>query len=64
MTGTEVTLTNTPAEGYQFKEWQVISDGVTIKDNKFTIGTANVEVKAIFEETAEPVKSTFYFRKV
>ena len=48
-TGTVVTLTATPNEGYQFKEWQVVSGGVTIADNKFTIGTENVEVKAIFE---------------
>ena len=49
VTGTEVTLTNTPAEGYQFKEWQVISGGVTVTDNKFLLGAANVEIKAIFE---------------
>ena len=49
-TGTEVTLTATPSAGYQFKEWQVISGGVTITNNKFTIGTENVVVKAIFEE--------------
>ena len=48
--GTEVTLTATPSEGYQFKEWQVVSGGVTVTENKFTIGTENVEVKAIFEE--------------
>ena len=49
-TGKEVTLTAAPTEGYQFKEWQVVSGGVTVTDNKFTIGTANVEVKAIFQE--------------
>ena len=36
--------------GYHFKEWQVMSGGVTIKDDKFTMPSANVEVKAIFEE--------------
>ena len=50
--GTEVTLTATPSEGYQFKEWEVISGGVTVENDKFTIGTANVEIKAVFE--AEP----------
>ena len=35
--------------GYQFKEWQVVSGGVTVKDSKFTIGTSDVEVKAVFE---------------
>lgn len=49
MAGTEVTLTATPNSGYRFKEWQVISGGVTVTDNKLIIGTANVEVKAIFE---------------
>jgi len=53
--GTEITLTATPDGGYHFKEWQVISGGVTIKDDKFTMPEGNVEVKAIFEEDAPPV---------
>ena len=48
--GTTITLTATPNKGYHFKEWQVISGGVTIKNNKFIMPSANVEVKAIFEE--------------
>ena len=48
--GTEVTLTATPNEGYRFKEWIVTSGGVTITDNKFTIGAADVVIQAIFEE--------------
>ena len=52
--GTEITLTATPKDGYHFKEWQVISGGVTIKDDKFTMPSANVEVKAIFEKDAPP----------
>ena len=52
--GTEITLTATPNEGYHFKEWQVISGGVTIKDDKFTMPDNNVEVKAIFEEDTPP----------
>ena len=51
-TGTEITLTAMPKEGYHFKEWQVISGGVTIKNNKFTMPDNNVEVKAIFEKDA------------
>ena len=51
-TGTEITLTATPKEGYHFKEWQVISGGVTIKDNKFLMPDSNVEVSAIFEKDA------------
>ena len=50
--GTEITLTATPKTGYHFKEWQVMSGNVTIKDNKFIMPSANVEVKAIFEEDA------------
>ena len=53
-TGTEIALTATPNEGYHFKEWQVISGGVTIVDDKFTMPDSNVEVKAIFEEDAPP----------
>ena len=48
--GTTITLTATPNTGYHFKEWQVMSGGVTIKNNKFIMPSANVEVKAIFEE--------------
>ena len=52
--GTVVTLTATPKSGYTFKQWQVITGGVTIKDNKFTMPVGNVEVKAIFEKDATP----------
>ena len=51
-TGTEITLTAMPKEGYHFKEWQVISGGVTIKNNKFLMPNDTVEVKAIFEKDA------------
>ena len=51
-TGTEITLTAKPDEGYRFKEWEVISGGVSIKDDKFTMPSANVEVRAIFEKDA------------
>ena len=50
--GTMISLTATPNEGYHFKEWQVISGGVTIKDDKFLMPNDNVEVKAIFEKDA------------
>ena len=52
---TEIALTATPNEGYHFKEWQVISGGVTIVDDKFTMPDTNVAIKAIFEEDAPPV---------
>ena len=57
--GTEITLTATPNKGYHFKEWQVISGGVTIKDNKFLMPDSNVEVKAIFEKDAPPAPTEF-----
>ena len=58
-TGTEITLTAMPKEGYHFKEWQVISGGVAIKDDKFLMPNDNVEVRAIFEEDAPPAPTEF-----
>ena len=52
--GTEITLTATPKDGYRLKEWQVISGGVTIVDDKFTMPDSNVEIKAIFEKDGPP----------
>ena len=56
--GTVVTLTATPKSGYHFKQWQVVTGGVTIKDSKFTMPAGNVEVKAIFEKNATPPPAT------
>ena len=56
---TEITLTATPNRGYHFKEWQVISGGVAIKDDKFLMPNDNVEVKAIFEKDAPPAPTEF-----
>ena len=58
--GTEIRLTATPKTGYHFKEWEVISGGVTIKDDKFLMPNDNVEVKAIFEKDA-PTEFTIIF---
>ena len=52
--GAEITLSATPDKGYHLKEWQVISGGVAIENNKFLMPDSNVEVKAIFEEDAPP----------
>ena len=52
--GTEITLTAMPKEGYHFKEWQAISGGVAIENNKFLMPDSNVEVKAVFEKDAPP----------
>ena len=57
--GAEITLTATPDKGYHLKEWQVISGGVTIKDDKFLMPNDNVEVKAIFEKDAPPAPTEF-----
>ena len=52
--GTEITLTAMPKEGYHFKEWQVISGGVAIENNKLLMPDSNVEVNAVFEKDAPP----------
>ena len=57
--GTEITLTAMPKEGYHFKEWQVISGGVVIENNKFLMPDTNVEVKAFFEEGAPPAPTKY-----
>ena len=57
--GTEIRLTAKPVEGYRFKEWEVMSGNVTIKDDKFLMPDSDVEVKAIFEEDAPPAPTEF-----
>ena len=58
--GTEITLTAAPDSGYHFKEWQVISGGVTISNNRFTMPNSNVAVKAVFEQDITPPLPTKY----
>ncbi len=58
--GTTVTITATPDSGYIFKNWDVISGGVSLSDansntTTFDIGTSDVEAKANFE--AIPVET-------
>ncbi len=53
--GVQVALDAAPNENYKFKEWQIISGGGALGNasaaaTTFTIGTANAEVKAFFEE--------------
>ncbi|MGN0513604.1 MAG: DUF4214 domain-containing protein, partial [Lachnospiraceae bacterium] len=53
--GATVTVTATPNNGYEFKEWQVVSGGVTLSSTTanpatFTMGSKAVEVKAVFEQ--------------
>lgn len=54
--GTDITLTAKPNTGYRFKEWQIVNGGITIANNKFTMPSANVTVKAIFE----PIDTKLY----
>ena len=57
--GTTITLTATPNKGYHFKEWEVISGGVTIESNKFIMPDGNVTIKAIFEKDPPPVPTEY-----
>lgn len=52
--GMEVTLTAVPDSGWHFKEWQIISGGVTISGGSFTMPAENVTLKAVFEKDSEP----------
>ncbi len=54
--GTTITLTATPTSGYHFKEWVVVSGGVTIGGDTFTMPDGPVIIKAVFEkDTPTPV---------
>ena len=50
--GAGINLSAAPNTGYHFKEWQVVSGGVTIENDRFTMPDGDVEVKAIFEKDA------------
>ncbi len=56
--GTEITLNATPDIGYHFKEWKVVSDSVTIVNDKFTMPEKDVTVTAVFEKDAAPSFTT------
>ncbi|MCQ2256204.1 MAG: hypothetical protein MJZ29_11985 [Bacteroidaceae bacterium] len=51
---TEVTLTATPADGYEFGSWKVTNAStnaaITVTNNKFKMPAANVNVSATFNE--------------
>lgn len=67
ITGTKITIKATPDDGYYFKEWQVVSGGITLEDpsspeTTFTIGSSDVTVKAVFEEIVPAtIGDTFNF---
>ena len=51
--GTEITLTPTPASGYQFVSWTVLdgsANEVTVINNKFTMPGSDVLVSATFKQ--------------
>ena len=50
ISGTIITLTSTPDDGYYLKEYQVISGGINIENNKFIVLTSDIVIKAVFEE--------------
>jgi len=56
--GTGITLTASPNAGYQFKEWQVVSGGVTLSGNSFTMPAGDVTVKAVFQKQSTPTTPT------
>lgn len=62
--GTEIILIAKPDDGYQFAQWEVVSGGVTIEDDTFTMPMGDVTVKARFEKTPdqgqEPEKDRYY----
>ncbi|MDO5062789.1 MAG: stalk domain-containing protein [Peptostreptococcaceae bacterium] len=48
--GKEVVLNAVPNPGFHFKEWNVTAGGVTVQNNKFTMGNQAVTIEAIFEQ--------------
>ena len=48
LAGETVTLTATPDTNSRFKEWQVVSGGMTLSGDSFTMPAADVAVKAVF----------------
>jgi uncharacterized repeat protein (TIGR02543 family) len=57
VSGTEITLSETAELGFEFGGWEVLSGGVTIIDNKFTMPANAVEIQANF--TYEKYTITF-----
>ena len=47
--GEIITLTASPSSGYHFERWEVVSGGVTISGNQFTMPAQPVTVRAVFE---------------
>ena len=56
--GADIGLTAAANDGYEFKEWKVISGGVNIVEDKFTMPASDVSLEAIFEEKKEEPEYT------
>lgn len=50
--GETVTLTATPASGYHFAGWSIVSGTVTIQNNQFIMPAGNVEIQAVFDRNS------------
>ena len=48
--GEIITLTASHSSGYHFERWEVVSGGVTLTGNQFTMPASPVTVKAVFEK--------------
>ena len=59
--GEEITLTSLPEDGYRFKEWEVISGGVTVSENRFVMTGSDVTLKAIFEPVSASTHTVNFF---
>ena len=55
--GEIITLTATPASGYHFDGWSVVSGTVTIQNNQFIMPAENVEIQAVFDRNSSSVGS-------
>ena len=66
--GDEVTLTATPASGYEFGSWNVTnastSATITVTNNKFKMPAANVNVSATFNANTPVGNHTFDFTEI
>mgnify|MGYP001851734391 CR=1 FL=1 len=60
--GTEIILIAKPDEGYQFDKWEVVSGGITIKDDTFTMPMGDVTVKARFEKASDQEQEEEQYR--
>lgn len=56
--GTNITLFTNAKPGYVFKKWDVISGGVNIIGDEFTMPSNDVTVKALFEKTGDAQQDT------